>query len=153
MRLELEMPFRIESLNRGMRSVVGSRVTMAKARGQRFAVRRKVKLQRVGARLLVTTKLAGSTRSRLMRTADRLVITLTRIGSGMLDGDNLAAGCKHLRDGIADALEVNDAHPRLRWFYSQERAGRGVYGSRVLFETMTVEQLVERLGDTERARA
>jgi hypothetical protein len=37
-RLELDLPFRIESLNRGQRSV-GSKATIAKIRGQRFAVR------------------------------------------------------------------------------------------------------------------
>jgi hypothetical protein len=56
--------------------------------------------------------------------------------------DNLSAGFKAVRDGIADALEVNDRHPRLRWFYGQERGGPRVYGARVLFETMSVDQVV-----------
>jgi hypothetical protein len=151
-RLELELPFRIESLNRGMR--FGVRVPMAKVQRQRFAMQTKVKKQRLGAWLLLNTKLKGPTRSRLLREGDRLVITLTRIGPGTLDSeDNLSAGFKAVRDGIADALGVNDRHPRLRWFYGQERAGRGVYGSRVRFETLTVDQLVERLGAHERARA
>jgi hypothetical protein len=50
-----------------------------------------------------------------------------------------------VRDGIADALGVNDRHPRLRWFYGQERGGPRVYGARVLFETMTVDQVVRHL--------
>jgi hypothetical protein len=48
LRLELDMPFRIESLNRGQRSAVGGRVTIGLIRRQRFAMRRKVKLQRSG---------------------------------------------------------------------------------------------------------
>lgn len=40
----------------------------------------------------------------------------------MLDvGDNLPMSCKGLRDGIADRLGVDDADPRVRWEYAQER--------------------------------
>lgn len=153
MRLELELPFRIESLNRGQRSAVGSRVTLDALRRQRFAMRGKVKQQRIGAHLVVKTKLPGAVRSRLLRTSERLVVTLTRLGPGLLDDDNLTAGFKAVRDGIADALEVNDRHPMLRWIYSQERAPRGVYGCRVLFETMTRKQLGARLAAAAEASA
>lgn len=152
MRLELELPFKIQSLNEGQR--MGLKATIAKIRGQRFAARGKVKRQRNGTHLMLKTKLSGQLRARLLRDGEKLVITLTRIGPGTLDSeDNLAAGFKAVRDGIADALGVNDRHPRLRWFYGQERGGPRVYGARVLFETMTVDEVVERLEATERARA
>jgi hypothetical protein len=151
-RLELDLPFRIESLNRGQR--LGLKATIAKIRGQRFAQRGKVKRQRNGTHMVLKSKLPGQLRARLLREGDRLVITLTRIGPGTLDSeDNLAGGFKAVRDGIADALGVNDRHPRLRWFYGQERGGPRVYGARVLFETMTVDQVVQRLEAGERARA
>lgn len=154
MRLELELPFRIESLNYTGQLGISRGVTLAALRRQRFAMRGKVKRQRNGMHLLLKTKLTGQLRSRLLRDGDRLVITLTRIGPGTLDSeDNLAAGFKAVRDGVADALGLNDRHPRLRWFYGQVRGGRGVYGARVLFETMTTDQVVQRLESTERARA
>jgi len=153
-RLELELPFKIESLNRSARLGVGPKVTLTSLRKQRFAMRGKVKRQRNGTHLMLKTKLTGQLRARLLREGDRLVITLTRIGPGTLDSeDNLSAGFKAVRDGIADALGVNDRHPRLRWFYGQERGGPRVYGARVLFETMTVDQVVKRLEVSERARA
>ena len=55
-------------------------------------------------------------------------VKLTRIGLKLLDGDNLQAGLKALRDGIADRLGVDDADPRVVWEYAQER---GEYAVRV----------------------
>lgn len=37
-----------------------------------------------------------------------------------MDGDNLQAACKGLRDGIADRLGVDDGDPRVTWHYAQE---------------------------------
>lgn len=49
------------------------------------------------------------------------VVTLTRCSPGTLDGDNLAAGLKAIRDGVADAYSINDRDPRLTWCYEQRR--------------------------------
>lgn len=57
------------------------------------------------------------------------VVTLTRLGPRELDSDNLAISAKHVRDGIADRLGVNDNDPRVVWLYAQERAKE--YGVRV----------------------
>lgn len=57
------------------------------------------------------------------------VVTLTRFGPRELDSDNLAISAKHVRDGIADRLGVNDNDPRVVWLYAQERAKE--YGVRV----------------------
>lgn len=48
-----------------------------------------------------------------------LVITLTRLGARTLDSDNLAGSFKAVRDGIADALGVNDGSKDLDWRYRQ----------------------------------
>lgn len=48
-------------------------------------------------------------------------VTLTRIAPRTLDGDNLEAGFKGLRDGIADRAGVDDRDPRITWLYAQER--------------------------------
>ena len=59
-------------------------------------------------------------------------ITLVRMGPQALDTDNLSISAKHVRDGIADALQLDDADPRLTWEYAQER--RKTYGVRVEIE-------------------
>lgn len=52
---------------------------------------------------------------------DGLFINLVRYAQRMLDvGDNLPASCKHVRDGVADALELDDATPAISWGYDQE---------------------------------
>ena len=48
------------------------------------------------------------------------VVTITRLGKRKLDDDNLASSAKHVRDGIADALGIDDGDERLRWRYRQE---------------------------------
>jgi len=60
-----------------------------------------------------------------------LSVTLTRIAPRALDGDNLAAGLKAVRDGVADALGVNDADPRVTWAYAQERGKPREYAVRI----------------------
>lgn len=59
------------------------------------------------------------------------VVTLTRIAPRALDGDNLQSALKAVRDGVADALGVNDADPRVTWQYAQERGKARQYGVRV----------------------
>ena len=52
------------------------------------------------------------------------VITLTRIAPRPLDSDNLARSFKAIRDGIADALEINDGSKRLTWNYEQRKGSK-----------------------------
>lgn len=47
------------------------------------------------------------------------VVTLTRISPRMLDDDNLRPALKAVRDGIADALQIDDRDPRVQWRYDQ----------------------------------
>lgn len=55
-------------------------------------------------------------------------VAITRIGPGRMDGDGLQASAKHVRDGVADALGVDDGGELVTWRYEQEKRGRGVYG-------------------------
>ena len=48
-------------------------------------------------------------------------VTLTRIAPRELDGDNLQASFKHVRDGIADRLKVDDRDKRVTWLYGQRK--------------------------------
>jgi hypothetical protein len=60
------------------------------------------------------------------------VIKLTRIApSNGLDSDNLPVSMKHVRDGIADAMGIDDRDPRVTWEYSQERGAPKQYAVRV----------------------
>lgn len=59
-------------------------------------------------------------------------ITLTRIAPRKLDDDNLRGGLKHVRDGVADALKIDDREsPMLSWDYAQERGRPKEYGLRI----------------------
>lgn len=55
-------------------------------------------------------------------------ITLTRVSPGTrpADDDNLAGACKHVRDGIADRIGIDDGDARLTWRYAQRRGPWGV---------------------------
>lgn len=48
-----------------------------------------------------------------------VLVTITRIGPRKLDDDNLASSAKALRDGIADAMQVDDGDARITWRYDQ----------------------------------
>ena len=48
-------------------------------------------------------------------------VTITRLSPRQLDSDNLVGACKHVRDGVADALGVNDRDPRVYWVCAQRK--------------------------------
>jgi hypothetical protein len=61
------------------------------------------------------------------------LITITRIGPRKLDPGGLAASVKHIEDGVADTLEIDDGdEAAATWIYQQE-LGR-VYSVRVRIE-------------------
>jgi hypothetical protein len=81
-------------------------------RGRRGQVAR-TKTQRSAARMALSGWSPG--------TIDRLVVLLTRISPRELDDDNLAGALKSGRDGVADALRVNDRDPRIVWLVDWEQ--------------------------------
>jgi hypothetical protein len=62
-------------------------------------------------------------------------VTITRISPRSLDGDNLQRSAKATRDGIADALGIDDGDARLEWRYAQRRGLRGEYAVEIVIET------------------
>ena len=51
------------------------------------------------------------------------LVVITRCGPGKLDSDSLPPSGKHVRDGIADALGIDDGDDaQAMWHYAQERA-------------------------------
>lgn len=73
-----------------------------------------------------------------------LKITITRIGPRELDGDNLQGACKHVRDGIADWLGINDRSKLLKWEYAQEKGAPKEYGVKIRVETrvLTLDEML-----------
>lgn len=73
------------------------------------------------------TPVALTLRAWLVGKKPPLEIMICRVAPRALDGDNLQAACKHVRDGVADALGVDDGHPGLTWRYEQHRGGPKEY--------------------------
>lgn len=93
------------------------------AREHRLETARRVKQERQAA--LLTAK---AFYVRPMRAEEIAKVTMTRLGPRRMDDDNLAAAMKAVRDGIADALGVDDGDPRIMWVPRQltARSRRGV---------------------------
>jgi hypothetical protein len=90
---------------------------------EHWAVRaRRAKRQRGMARLATARAIADA-----LNQIDGAEIHLVRIGARALDTDNLARALKAVRDGIADAIGIDDGDERLAWTYGQQRGERGKY--------------------------
>ena len=99
-------------LNGGIGMTVGGR--MAKARERRVL--------RDAARLHTLAAIAKAPAGR----RGRFEVLLERGSAGTLDDDGLRGALKSVRDGIADALGVNDGDTQaIRFFYDQKPAPRG----------------------------
>ncbi len=55
-----------------------------------------------------------------------LMVTLTRVAPQLLDNDGLVSSLKAIRDGVADALHVDDRTRLVRWRYAQQKGDWGV---------------------------
>lgn len=71
------------------------------------------------------------------------VVAMTRLSAGELDDDNLRSALKAVRDGIADALGVDDRDPRVRWEYGQAKCKRGEFGVRVTIMALEPRQTTQ----------
>ena len=80
-----------------------------------------MKQQRLTVRLVVQGHLSGSELP--------CDVTLVRLApSAGLDDDNLRSSLKAIRDGVADALGIDDRDPRVGWHYEQRRSAPRVWG-------------------------
>jgi hypothetical protein len=59
------------------------------------------------------------------------VVVLRRVSPRALDGDGLQAALKSVRDGIADALGINDGSDAVTWKYEWRRGGSRFYAVEV----------------------
>jgi hypothetical protein len=118
---ELELPVRVESLNRqlALHWSKGSRARKRQHEVVRMAMWRRCE----PIRHRQTPGPWGGP----------FVVTLTRLGVRTLDGDNLQGAFKATRDGVAEAMGVDDGdEARVSWEYAQEKAAR--YGIRITIE-------------------
>ncbi len=60
-----------------------------------------------------------------------LTVIITRIAPRALDDDNLTGSAKSLRDGVADALGIDDRDPRVKWAVAQRRGKSREYGAEI----------------------
>lgn len=79
--------------------------------------------RRASQRLTVKLVMLGALRTEGIKAPCH--VTLTRVApSKGLDFDNLVSSQKAIRDGVADALGLDDADPRVTWEYAQRRGLR-----------------------------
>lgn len=91
---------------------------------------RRAQSQRQAARLIV-----GQYRIGMPFILKNVEVILTRIGQKPLDPDNLANSFKHIQDGIADALGIDDGDAQITWRYAQEKGKPKEYAVRVEINT------------------
>lgn len=89
-------------------------VSESNVRGHWAGKARRAKAQRVTIGLVLRARLMG-------RRVLPCTVVLTRLAPRRLDDDNLRGALKACRDGVADALGVDDRDPRVAWAYDQER--------------------------------
>lgn len=94
-------------------------VSEANARGHWAGKARRAKAHRFAANAHALARIDFRTR-KLLLDGD-CVVTMTRIAPRALDSDNLATALKSSRDGIADALGIDDRDERVLWQYAQEK--------------------------------
>jgi hypothetical protein len=88
-------------------------------RREHWAVRAKrAKAQRTAAFLLWRSHSSWSAAAHHRQVG--CVVTLTRFGGRKLDDDNLRSALKSIRDGIADAIGLDDGDGRIEWRYAQD---------------------------------
>ncbi len=105
-------------------------VCSTNARSHWRVIAKRKKEQRELAKILCQSALVMSNGMALrVRQFLPIVVMIDRLGKRRMDSDNLATAAKYVRDGIADALELNDNDERIEWRYGQVLGKE--YGCRV----------------------
>ena len=84
---------------------------------------RLTRAERHAACLITRSVLDASATAKIERLG--AIVRLTKINKRRFyKGDNLNSSLKAIRDGIADAIGINDGDDRLEWEYDQRTEGR-----------------------------
>lgn len=106
--------------------------TVSEANAHEFwRVRQKRAKQQRGITALMCRGLLRNLRNDEFEPLPLLDVRMIRIAPRELDSDNLPSSMKHCRDGVADALGIDDRDRRIEWTYAQERGGKGEYAVRI----------------------
>lgn len=62
---------------------------------------------------------------KMLKPGGRIHVEFTRLSTATCDDDNLPSAFKGVRDGIAEALGIDDGSDRYAWSYAQRRIKRG----------------------------
>ena len=107
---------------------VPARLVNALNQREHWAVRSKrAKVQRSAAMSAMLMAIPGWVLDSDLAAAGNppITITITRRGGRRMDDDGLTASAKHVRDGVADWLGIDDGDKRLTWIVKQDKAPRG----------------------------
>jgi hypothetical protein len=80
------------------------------------------------------TKITLGPHFRKIMVTGRFTITLVRVGARPLDSDNLARSFKAIRDGVADAIGIDDGSALLTWKYNQVKGKPKEYAVKIQIE-------------------
>lgn len=106
-----------------------------RTRGAVFAKAARRKKERESARLCTLVAFGRCTPPILLPTGTWIpAVTIVRLSAGVLDSDAAPAALKSVRDGIADALGINDGSDAVTWKYDQKKCKRGAFGVEVTIE-------------------
>jgi crossover junction endodeoxyribonuclease RusA len=100
-------------------------VSEANTHGHWRTKAKRVKMQRTTARMMLTLD------KRWCAKQNHFDVRLTRIAPKKLDSDNLAISNKAIRDGIADAIGIDDGSDKFSWEYRQESGRPKEYAVKV----------------------
>lgn len=98
---------------------------------------RRAKTQRSAAKLAMRSRCDWTDECAMRRhIADggRLSVTIVRRGGRRMDSDGLIASAKHVRDGVADWIGIDDGDERVTWRVEQGSAPRGRHWADVCIE-------------------
>lgn len=91
-------------------------------RDNRYSKSKRVKEQRGIACMVIRHSVDAVRKFRMANPEEHVTVTLTRIRPSRriaLDDDNLRGSLKAVRDGVADALGIQDNDPHFTWHYLQ----------------------------------
>jgi hypothetical protein len=77
---------------------------------------------------------AGGLLLKFKRPRPPLVVTLIRCSTGWPDSDQAVTSMKHVRDGVADFLGVDDGHDGITWNVERRRVSKKEQGTIIRIE-------------------
>lgn len=115
------------------------RARQRRAKAQRFAVRMSMmgplRVAGISDNNLIPFATPGDVCRKMFATS--ATVTITRIAPRLIDSDNLAGSGKHVRDGVADCLGVDDRDPRVEWRVEQRKGALCEYAVEISVQAST----------------